>query len=98
MGIRKDESFAKSFMLIGIITGHGTVPLFRVPSSVKINSHYYKGYVLKPLFTVHLPRLCPNEMDKVHFHHHKASSQSANLTAAYLSGQDESEIKYLIYQ
>ena len=67
-------------MLIGIITGQSTVPLFRVPSSVKINAHYYKDYVLKPFFTLHLPRLYPNEMDKVHFRHHKAS----NLTAAYL--------------
>ena len=71
-------------MLIGIITGQSTVPLFRVPSSVKINAHYYKDYVLKPFFTLHLPRLYPNEMDKVHFRRHKASSQSSNLTTAYL--------------
>ena len=71
-------------MLIGIITGQSTVPLFRVPSSVKINAHYYKDYVLKPFFTLHLPRLYPNEMDKVYFHHDKASSHTANLTTEYL--------------
>ena len=80
----KGESFAKSFMVVGIITGRGTVPLFRVPSSVKINAQYYIDYVLKPLFTMHLPRLYPNEMDKVYFHHDKASSHTANLTTAYL--------------
>ncbi len=34
-----------------------TVPLFRVPSSVKINAQYYVDYLLKPLFMIHLPRL-----------------------------------------
>ena len=58
----KGESFSKSFMVHhGIITDRGTVPLFRVPSNVKINARYY---VLKPLFIVHLPRLYPNEMNK----------------------------------
>ena len=70
IGYSKAESFTKSFMVVGIITGHVTVPLFRVPSSVKINAQYYVGYVLKPLFTVHLPCMYPNEMDKTHFHHH----------------------------
>ena len=78
----KGESFAKNFMMAGIITG--TVPLFRVPSNVKINAQYYVDYVLKPLFTVHLPRLYPNEMDKVYFHQDKASSHTANLTTEYL--------------
>ena len=71
-------------MVVGIITGRGTVPLFRVPSNVKINAQYYVNYVLKPLFTVHLPRLYPNEMDKVYFHHDKASSHTDNLTTEYL--------------
>ena len=33
---------------------------------------------------MHLPRLYPNEMDKVYFHHYKASSHTANLTTEYL--------------
>jgi uncharacterized protein YerC len=63
--MEKDESFKKGFMIVGIITGRGTVPLFRVPSQVKVNAQYYVDYVLKPLFTKHLPRLYPNEMNKV---------------------------------
>jgi len=78
------ESFSKSFMVVGII-GRGTVPLLRVPASVKINAKYYVDYVLKPLFTVHLPRLYPNEMDKVFLHHDKATSHTANLTSSYLA-------------
>ena len=80
----KDESFKDGFMVIGVITGRGTVPLFRVPSQVKINAEYYVEYVLKPLFTKHLPVLYPGEMDKVFFHHDKATSHTANLTTRYL--------------
>ena len=80
----KNESFDESFMVVGIITGRGTVPLFRVPSNVKINAQYYIDFVLKPLFNVHLPRLYPNEMNKVFFHHDQASSHTANLTIGYL--------------
>ena len=76
--------FAKSFNVVGIITNHGSVPLFRVLSSVKINAQYDVDYVLRQLFTVHLPRLYPNDMDKVYFHHVKASSHTVNSTPAYL--------------
>ena len=51
-------------MVIGIITGRGTVPLFRVPSKVKINAAYYFE------FTEHLPRLYPNEMDRDYENQH----------------------------
>ena len=71
-------------MVVGIITGRGTVPLFRVPSKVKINAEYYIEYVLKPLFNVHLPSLYPGEMDKVFFHHDKATSHTAKKTTKYL--------------
>ena len=37
----KYRSYSKGFMVIGIITGRGTVPLFRVPTEVKINAEYY---------------------------------------------------------
>ena len=53
-------------------------------------------YVLKPLFTEHLPRLYPRDMDKVFFHHDKASSHTANLTIEYLEQmKDELGISYL---
>ena len=48
-------------MIIGVQTGHGRLPLLRVPSQVKINAEYYVNYVLKPLFTEHLPRLYSKE-------------------------------------
>ena len=83
-------------MVIGIITGRGTVPLLKVPSEVKINAQYYIEKVLKPLFNEYLPRLYPNDMDKVFFHHDKASSHTANLTTSYLEQlRSEIGISYL---
>lgn len=92
----KNESFSTKFMVIGVITGRGTVPLFRVPPKVKINAEYYVEYVLKPLFRDHLPRLYPNDMHNVFFHHDKASSHTADLTTAYLEKmKTELGISYL---
>ena len=71
-------------MVVGILTDKGTIPLIRVPSEVKINAQFYVDYVLKPLFTEHLPKLYRNEMDKVFFHHDKASSHTSHLTTRYL--------------
>ena len=94
--MEKDENFKKGFMIVGVITAWDTVPLFRVPSQVKINSQYYIDYVLKPLFTKHLPRLYPNEMNKVFFHHDKASSHTAFSTTEYLEKLKSSKgISYL---
>lgn len=87
----KRESFDESFMVVGVISGRGTIPLFKVPSNVKINAQYYIDYVLKPLFNEHLPRLYPKDMNKVFFHHDKATSHTANLTLGYL---DEMRTKY----
>ena len=75
----KDESFKKCFIFVGILTGKGTIPLIRLPSEVKINAQFYVDYVLKPLFTEHLPKLYRNEMDKVFFHHDKASSHTSHV-------------------
>lgn len=83
----KGESFQQGFMVIGVITGRGAVPLFRVPSRVKINAQYYIDYVLKPLFEEHLPRLYGNDIDKVFFHHDKATSHTAKITTDYLERQ-----------
>ena len=43
-------------MVIGVITGRGAIPLFRVPSQVKINAQYYVDYVLKPVRRERLER------------------------------------------
>ena len=37
----EDESFSKSFMVVGIISGYGTILLLRVTTKVKINAEYY---------------------------------------------------------
>jgi hypothetical protein len=71
-------------MVAGITPGRGTVPLFRKPSSEKINEQYYVDYVLKSFFTVHRPRLYENEIHKVFFHYDKATSHTVNLTTTYL--------------
>lgn len=92
----KGESFPEGFMLVGIITGRGTLPLIKVPSNVKINAQYYVDYVLKPLFEDHLPRLYKKEINKVFFHHDKATSHTAGITTAYLEQlKREKGIEYI---
>lgn len=83
--LENDKSFKNGFMVVGILTGRGTVPLMKVPSATKINAKYYVDYVLRPLFTEHLPRLYGKEINKVFMHHDKATSHTANFTTAYLN-------------
>ena len=63
--MNKATGFDESFMVVGVIFGRGTLPLFRVPSKVKINAQYYIDFVLQPLFEIHLPRFYPNEMKSI---------------------------------
>jgi len=37
----REKSYSKSFKVIGVITGTGPLPLFQVPTNVKINAEYY---------------------------------------------------------
>ena len=90
----KSESFKTGFMVIGIITGRGKLPLLRVPSKVKINAQYYVDYVLKPLFEKYLPSLYPKDMSKIFFHHDKATSHTAAKTQAYL---EQMKMKFGIF-
>jgi histone-lysine N-methyltransferase SETMAR len=78
------ESFPKGFMVVGATSGRGVLPLIKVPPKAKINAEYYIDYVLKPIIEEHLPRLYPQDMDKVFLHHDKASSHTARKTMAYL--------------
>jgi transposase len=95
----KSESFQKSFMVVGVITGKRTLPLMRVPSNTKINAQYYVDYVLKPLFTEYLPRLYRKEMNKVFFHHDKCTSHTAKITTEFLEKQrKEQGISYILPQ
>ncbi len=78
-----DESFPKGFMVRGGITGRGPLPLLRIPKNTKISSKTFLKYVLQPLMKKHLPKVYPNEMDKVFYHHDKASSHTASKTQEY---------------
>lgn len=78
------EKFPKGFMVVGAISGRGTLPLFRVPGKTKINARFYIDFVLKPLIKAELPKLYPSEMDKVFLHHDKATSHTARETQDYM--------------
>ncbi|UYV76833.1 hypothetical protein LAZ67_14002137, partial [Cordylochernes scorpioides] len=77
------ETFPKGFMVVGVMTGRGVLPLIKVPSKVKVNSEFYIESVLKPVIE-QLKDLYPGEMDKVFLHHDKASSHTSNKTQQFL--------------
>ncbi|UYV71857.1 IKK1 [Cordylochernes scorpioides] len=77
------ETFPKGFMVVGVMTGRGVLPLIKVPSKVKVNSEFYIECVLKPVIE-QLKDLYPGEMDKVLLHHDKASSHTSNKTQQFL--------------
>lgn len=81
--LEKKESFQRSFMVVGAMSGRGTLPLIRVPKNVKINSKFYIDNVLKPLVEIHIPSLYGNETSRVIIHHDKASSHTSKLTQGY---------------
>ena len=80
---QRKEKFGEKFMVVGAITGRGTVPLITVPGNVKINANYYINDVLKPLLEGSVAKLYPNETHKVFVHHDKASSHTSRKTALY---------------
>ncbi|UYV78305.1 hypothetical protein LAZ67_16000911 [Cordylochernes scorpioides] len=77
------EDFKEGFMVVGVMTGRGVLPLIKVPSKVKVNSEFYIECVLKPVIE-QLKDLYPGEMDKVFLHHDKASSHTSNKTQQFL--------------
>ncbi|UYV67875.1 K02A2.6-like [Cordylochernes scorpioides] len=77
------ETFLKGFMVVGVMTGRGVLPLIKVPSKVKVKSEFYIECVLKPVIE-QLKDLYPGEMDKVFLHHDKASSHTSNKTQQFL--------------
>jgi predicted transcriptional regulator len=79
----KRESFGKKFMVVGVMTGRGTLPLIKVPPKVKINSDYYIGKVLRPILETGIPTLYGSDTDKVFIHHDKASSHTSKKTQDY---------------
>lgn len=78
------ESFKKGFMIVGAITGRGVLPLIRVLPNAKINANYYVNNVLRPLIEEELPKLYPDDLNKVFIHHDKCSSHTAFKTQQYL--------------
>jgi hypothetical protein len=77
------DNFFKTFMVVGAISGRGTLPLIRIPKKVKVNAAYYISNVLDPIIHRHLPRLYEGEMEKVTIHHDQATSHTAGETVAY---------------
>ena len=84
--LENGKSFKKVFMVEGLLTGNGTVPLVKVLSITRdnINWQLYVDYVLIPLFTEHLPGLYEKGINKVIFHYEKTNSHIVELTTAYL--------------
>ena len=82
--VRCSESWPTGFMVVARMTGRGTLPLLKVPPQVKISSAYYVENVLKQYLETDVPKLYPGELDKVTFHHDRASSHRANNTTLYL--------------
>lgn len=80
----KHESFRAKTMAVGILTGRGPCPLIFVPQKVKVNAEFYKNHVLRPLVEKFLPKLYPNELDKVWIHHDAAPSHTAQSTIEYM--------------
>lgn len=79
----KSEKFADKIMVVGAMSGRGTLPLIRVPHNVKINAKYYIEKVLKPLLEIEVPKLYGEDTSKVFVHHDAASSHTARITAQY---------------
>ena len=84
-----NERWPKGFMVVGGMTGRGTLPLLRVEKNVKVTAEYYVEKVLKRYLEVEVPKIYPGEVSKVMFHHDKASSHTANLTTQYLQDLKE---------
>jgi hypothetical protein len=85
----RKESFSPKFMVIGIITGRGVLPLIEVLDKTKVNSQYYIDHVLTPLVYKYLPQLYPNELHKVFVHHDSATSHTSTLTTNWMKKTEE---------
>jgi hypothetical protein len=76
-------------MVLGIMTGRGTLPLIKVPSTTKVNSEYYVKHVLEPLMRIYLPQLYGNELNKVFIHHDACTSHTSRYTMEYIEKYEE---------
>ncbi|OXA37906.1 hypothetical protein Fcan01_27319 [Folsomia candida] len=79
----RHDHFYKLFIVVGVVSGRGTPPLFRVPKIWKVNVDYYTSNVLEPLIEVDLRNLHPGELKKVVTHDDAATSHTARKVVAY---------------
>jgi len=81
--VMDSDTFRKTVMLVGAMTGHGLLPLTKVPKKFNVMVDYYIKHVLKPVLEVHMLKLYPCELHKVIVHNIAASSHTAKKPAAY---------------
>jgi hypothetical protein len=79
-------------MFFGGISHRGVTKLRFIEAGAKINSDYYIGFCLKPLFGEDIPRLHPGEEYKVVFHQDSAPAHASKKTQEWL---ENSEIKFI---
>jgi hypothetical protein len=68
----KVERYDEKIMVVGVLTGRGVIPLFKVPNKTKIDSDYYVTYIVKPLVENYLTSMYGNDINKVFIHHDAA--------------------------
>ena len=85
----KHENFCDTFMVVGALTGRGTLPLIQVPKNVKVNVEWYVKEVVRPLLEVHLRRLYPGEWDKMRVDHGRDPSHPAFVSQLYALDLEE---------
>ena len=78
------EIFRERAMVIGGLSGRGRLPLLLIPKNVKIDAINYVDYVLKPYIEQYLPKIYPNDMNKLLLHYDKASTHTSDYTTKYL--------------
>ena len=85
----KNLNFGAKIMALGVITGRGVLPLKFIPPKVKINSDYYIEDVLKPLVDQWLPKLYPEELQRVFVHHDAAPAHVNKKTTEFMKQPHE---------
>jgi len=78
------EAFPSGFMVVGILSGRGAMPLIKIPKETKINSTVYQAKVLSPIFDNFIPNFYPGEAEKVHLHHDRATSHTSRSTRSFI--------------
>lgn len=83
------EGFPPKFMVVGSMCATKTFPLFKVPSSVTVNSVYFVDNVLKPLIEKYLIPHFKEDINKVVIHWDKCASHTSNHTNHFMHHIEE---------